>query len=257
MRHAGGSDFSVIIPTLQRSSDLHDIVAQCARHPRVLEVIVINNAPRPLSWESPKVRVLQQDRNIYVNPAWNLGAREARGEYLAIVNDDVRFNDDAFEMAARGLRWFGIIGPDRSCFSQEKAGHSKLRLARSSATLFYYGTFMCLRRKDYVPIPEEMRIWGGDDWLIATQRRPPGVLVGVPFSTEMGTTTHSAEAQALRAIEQATADRILIPLKGTRWWHGAIRSFDQAREFRHRLRSRVSGSVSPGSNDAEKGGMSQ
>ena len=76
------SEFSVIIPTLQRAKELHELVEMCAAHPRVLEVLVINNAPEPLVWDSPKVRVLQQAENIYVNPAWNLGAREARGEYL-------------------------------------------------------------------------------------------------------------------------------------------------------------------------------
>lgn len=113
----GRGRFSVVIPTLQRSEDLWAIVNQCAAHSRVLEVLVVNNAPTPLVWESPKVRVLQQQRNIYVNPAWNLGAREARGDFLAIVNDDVRFDDAAFDLAARGLRWFGVVGPDRSCFS--------------------------------------------------------------------------------------------------------------------------------------------
>ena len=91
--------FSVVIPTLQRSDDLDAIVKQCAAHPLVFEVLVINNSPRPLVWESAKVRVLQQERNIYVNPAWNLGAREARGEFLAIVNDDVRFDDLAFDLS--------------------------------------------------------------------------------------------------------------------------------------------------------------
>lgn len=142
----GRGRFSVVIPTLQRSEDLWAIVNQCAAHPRVLEVLVVNNAPTPLVWESPKVRVLQQQRNIYVNPAWNLGAREARGDFLAIVNDDVRFDDAAFDLAARGLRWFGVVGPDRSCFSLTQEEEPRLRLARRSTTLFGFGTFMCMRR---------------------------------------------------------------------------------------------------------------
>ncbi|MGN2297909.1 glycosyltransferase family 2 protein [Micrococcus luteus KDCGSN] len=227
--------FSVVIPTLQRSDDLDAIVKQCAAHPLVFEVLVINNSPRPLVWESAKVRVLQQERNIYVNPAWNLGAREARGEFLAIVNDDVRFNDLAFDLAARGLRWFGVVGPDRSCFSLGRLEHPRLRLARRSTTLFGFGTFMCMRRDNYHPIPEEMRIWGGDDWLILQQRKPPGALVGVPFATEMGTTTQSPEAQQLRTEEQAVADRILPDLEGTRWWHRWLRGVEILREARHRL----------------------
>ena len=235
----GRGRFSVVIPTLQRSEDLWAIVNQCAANPRVLEVLVVNNASTPLVWESPKVRVLQQQRNIYVNPAWNLGAREARGEFLAVVNDDVRFDDVAFDLAARGLRWFGVVGPDRFCFSLAQQEEPRLRLARRSATLFGFGTFMCMRRGNYRPVPEEMRIWGGDDWLIQSQRKPPGAIVGVPFATEMGTTTHSAEAQRLRNEEQATADRILPPLEGSQWWHRPLQGIEVLRETRNNLRTRA------------------
>ena len=65
--------FSVVIPTLQRATELRPLVDVCAAHPLVGEVIVVNNASAPLSWESPKVRVLHQEANIYVNAAWNLG----------------------------------------------------------------------------------------------------------------------------------------------------------------------------------------
>lgn len=51
--------FSVIVPTLQRSGELHQLVDQCVAHPLVQEVIVINNATNPVIWDSPKVRVLQ------------------------------------------------------------------------------------------------------------------------------------------------------------------------------------------------------
>ncbi len=60
--------FSVVIPTLQRSPDLHPLIEQCAAHPLVLEVLIINNSTDPLTSESSKVRVIQQDENIYVNP---------------------------------------------------------------------------------------------------------------------------------------------------------------------------------------------
>lgn len=234
--------FSVVIPTLQKSDRLDEVVSICAPHPLVLEVIVINNAPQPLTWDSPKVRVLQQEQNIFVNPAWNLGAREARGEYLAIINDDLVFDPEALTQTAQILRrgMFGIVGPDRSTFTEPTPGRPRHRLARGSGTTFGFGTFMCMRRADYVPIPEEMRIWGGDDWLIANQRRPPAVLLGVRFRTEMGTSSGSAAIQALRASEQESADRILIPLDGTRWWHRVVRWVDAARDARYQLREGAS-----------------
>lgn len=220
MVHANSGQFSVIIPTLQFADGLDGLVRQCAAHPLVVEVLVINNASSPLRWESNKVRVLQQSENIYVNPAWNLGAREARGEFLAIINDDVRFDDAAFSVALRGLRWFGIVGPAASCFSLSTGKRTALCLpTRISATWSGLGTFMCLRRSNYVPIPEEMLIWGGDDWLLKQQSRPPGAIHGVWFKTQMGTTSRSPMAQAMWSVEQERALRHLTPLHGIHWWH--------------------------------------
>lgn len=236
MDYAG--QFSVVIPTLQRSDDLRTVVDQCAAHPLVAEVLVINNATDPLAFESPKVRVLDQGRNIFVNPAWNLGAREARGEYLAIINDDILFEDGALTHAQRALRSrrFGVIGPAQDAFNRPAHGRRRVKIAPFFSFKGSFGTFMCLRRADYTPIPEEMRIWGGDDWLFLTQSRPNGVLSGYRFDTEMGTSSGSPEFQALRAAELATARPILMPLYRTRWWHRPVEYLDRIRKFSKRLR---------------------
>ncbi|KAB1639190.1 glycosyltransferase family 2 protein [Pseudoclavibacter terrae] len=229
--------FTVIIPTLQRSERLGALIDTCTRSPLVLEILVINNVQEPLTNYSSKLRIIQQDENIYVNPAWNLGARQARGDLLAIVNDDVSFDEEALEHAARVLDrgWFSVVGPDRSTFATASSRTIAHRLARHDATTWYFGTFMCLRTVDYVAIPEEMRIWGGDDWIIQSQNRPPAVLIRTRFETDMSTSSGSPEFRALRAEEQATADRILSPIFGTRWWHSPLVRVTHARIRMHRL----------------------
>ena len=223
--------FSVIIPTLQRSDGLRGVALQCARHPLVQEVLVINNAPVELGFTHPRLRVLQQETNIFVNPAWNLGASEARGAYLAIVNDDVEFDDEALTYAGRILRRgiFGIVGPDKSTFHDDGARPISHRLARHAAPTRWFGTFMCLRRSDYVPIPDDLRIWGGDDWLIANQRRPPAALIRTRFRTEMSTTTRSAEFQQMFSAEREATERLLAPIRGRKWWHHAQRWHENLR----------------------------
>lgn len=228
-------EFSVIIPTLQRSEDLVPIIRQCAAHPDVLEVIVVNNAQQPLDVEAENVRVLQQEVNIFVNPAWNLGAREARGRFLAIINDDVRFQDEALAHAAEILRRgdYAIVSAARACFSDGRSKDRPIDHRFAGLGNHYFGNFMCMRREDYVPIPEEMLIWGGDDWLYLTQLRPNAVLVNTRFVTTMGTTTQSPEFKAMRKQEQLVADRLLLPLRGTQPWHKRalrIERFDQLRQ---------------------------
>ena len=166
--------FSVIIPTLQRSRELPELVELCAVHPTVREVIVVNNHPDPLDFGRENVRVLQQERNIYVNPAWNLGVREARAEYLAIINDDVLFDpvvlDVAAEFVVKPRR--GILALEGTFLNREHATRPRLRVAGSNLIGNSFGMFMCLRRENYVPIPEDLKVWGGDDWLFFHQPWP-------------------------------------------------------------------------------------
>lgn len=115
--------FSVIIPTLQKSSRLRPLVDLYCSHGLVGEVIIINNAPEPLVHDHPKVRILQQEQNIYVNPAWNMGAREARHPLLAISNDDILPSPRIIAAAARLLKFpVGIIGPSSDSFTRERDG---------------------------------------------------------------------------------------------------------------------------------------
>lgn len=234
------SKFSVVIPTLQRSEHLPEVVARCSRHPMVGEILIINNAQESLTFDLPKVRVLNQEENIFVNPAWNLGAREAQFEYLAIVNDAVLFEDNAFELADKALRYniFGIVGPDATCFRSpvEKPG---IRLSRPSPTLDGFGTFMCLRTKNYTPIPSDLKIWGGDDLLILNQHRPPAVMIGTRFVTDMSTTSGSAEFQAIRKREHEKTVELAATIEFKRWWHRPFYAINDLRKYKDTLRKLI------------------
>ncbi|MBB5598176.1 glycosyltransferase family 2 protein [Neomicrococcus lactis] len=226
--------FSVIIPTLQRSADLDPLVTQCASHPLVIEVLVINNASAPLSWDSPKVRVLQQAENIYVNPAWNLGVVEAKGELLAILNDDLSFDLKVFEYCAEVLERgrFSILGPSPKAMNMSPRG--KLRHRLTSLHTEPFGTAMFMKRENYVPIPEDMKIWGGDDWLMLNQRKPVAELLGAAFRTEMSTTSGSPEFQRMRADANRVSERYLLPLRGSQPWHFPARLMTRLRVLREK-----------------------
>lgn len=226
--------FSVVIPTLQRSPDLWPLVEQCAKHPLVHEVIVINNAPNPLHFQSESVRILDQHENIYVNPAWNLGAAEAKGEWLAIINDDVSFDDELLEHAAERLRsgrW-GIIGIDGSFMNRSRATRIRNRIAAYNHIGNSFGSFMCLHRDTYSPIPSDLLIFGGDDWLFLSSPRPNLVIQGARFDTEVSATTRDPEFQAFIEAEYARARSYANDLRGTRWWHRPVFALETARRAR-------------------------
>ena len=233
--------FSVIIPTLQRSRELHELVELCAVHPTVLEVIVVNNHPDPLDFRYENVRVLQQERNIYVNPAWNLGAREARAEFLAIINDDVLFDPVVLDIAAdfvvKPRR--GILALHGKFINQEQAAPSKIRIAGSDLVGLSFGMFMCLRRENYVPIPEDLKVWGGDDWLFFHQPWPNWALMGPVVRSDVSVTSSETQFQQMLDEENRRAKEYVRQMYGSRWWHRPVDALVAARVFRARLRKVV------------------
>lgn len=184
--------FSVVIPTLQRSPMLADVVALFAGHHLVREVIIINNAAPALGFGDRKVRILDQDENIFVNPAWNLGVREARSPYLIISNDDLVFPPRLVDSALRRLGpRTGIIGPDKSCFLPGRDGRARFRPTYELTHAF--GTLMFMARSSYVPVPDQLKIFFGDDWLFYHQRRRNLLLRGPRVVSPMSVTSGSPE----------------------------------------------------------------
>ena len=124
--------FTVIMPTLQRSEVTPTLVDMYCAHPLVHEVIIVNNASTPYFRGHAKIRILDQNQNIFVNPAWNLGVVEAQSKFIIISNDDILFDPHVIDVCARALCLpVGIIGPDESSFQRAVDG-SRLgaRLAR-------------------------------------------------------------------------------------------------------------------------------
>ena len=84
--------FSIIIPTLQQDNYvLNMLLYELLNSACVGEIIIINNACKEMMFSDKKIRVINTDKNIYVNPAWKLGIRESRFEYIGLLNDDIIF----------------------------------------------------------------------------------------------------------------------------------------------------------------------
>lgn len=195
--------FAVIIPTMQRAAELDAIVAKCSSHYLVSEILIINNVSEPLHFDSPKVKVLPQEQNIGVNPAWNLGVRESTAELLAILNDDIDFDTEVFTYGKHLLsRGWGLVGPASTCLNKKSSRPIRHRIA--SGTGVPFGRLMMLRRTSYRPIPDDLIIWGGDDWLFLMQDRPSAALINTPLVTKMSSTSGATE------FTQRQMDELLI-----------------------------------------------
>jgi GT2 family glycosyltransferase/glycosyltransferase involved in cell wall biosynthesis len=83
------------------------------------EIIVVDNGSRPEELEQlrnalPRVRIVSLGVNRYFGEANNIGAEEARGEYLAFLNNDAFVHEgwlDALMCALAELPEAGAVGP--------------------------------------------------------------------------------------------------------------------------------------------------
>lgn len=169
---------------------------------------MINNAQEPITPISGKVRILQQEENIFVNPAWNLGAGQASSRYLIISNDDIAIGPVVVDALLQHLRRgrVGVIGVGRSCFKAGPNGVPRFRAAYWRS--FGFGTLMAMPRENYIEIPSDLKIWSGDDWLFDRQSQRNYTLEGVRVGTRMSVTSGEP-----RFHEQSVLDRRLYQSK--------------------------------------------
>jgi glycosyltransferase involved in cell wall biosynthesis len=174
------------------------LLASLQRDAAVKEIIVIDNTQdgTQVFSDSHKVRYIRQLKNIYVNPAWNVGVFLAREDYIAILNDDITVPEQVFSAIANiPFENSGIIGTSHPHIDQVETP-SRFRIenfdiAATPIRTWGWGIFMVMAKKHYIEIPDDMKIWCGDDYLFH-QNRAAGRTNGLfrfPIQTKMSTTS--------------------------------------------------------------------
>ena len=194
--------FSVIIPTLLKPSSLFALVDKLIQTAIVGEIIIINNSLSPIQFNFPKVIVYTPSENIYVNPAWNLGVSMSKYNLICLCNDDINFDVNIFSLVCKKLERndVSIIGPDSSCFNYELLNF-KFKTKSSYVRNYGYGTLMFLKKSSYVKIPDNLKIWCGDDFLFHSQKNRNYVFSGIKIFTEMSVTSNRKEFDFIKMYD--------------------------------------------------------
>lgn len=173
--------YSVIIPTLLKSELIWKLLDDLNNCPEVGEILVIDNSGRFKS-DLEKVKRIEVPENIFVNPAWNLGVSLAQFENICLCNDDVNFDCRVFSEIPDPE---GVIGQFTGNYylSHEDTLEIEEIIDRPSG----WGCLMFLRREDYKPIPEFLKIACGDDYLLKSL--PAFQLKGLKIHTRMSSTS--------------------------------------------------------------------
>lgn len=197
----GNSLFTVVIPTMWKSVHSRNLLETLDSCRAVGEIFIVNNNPAltpDYLKNLNKVTLYSSGFNEYVNPSWNIGVQQAKHELVALCNDDIVFNTDILNTI--NISDDTLIGLDTSCYKlTEDATETRLQLTHSRGHGF--GCLMFFKKKDYVVIPEQLKVWYGDDYLLANFKYVY-TLHGLAVKTNMSTT--SAKPEFNEIIQQDT-----------------------------------------------------
>ena len=183
--------FSVIIPTMWKSPRITKLVEDLCNCESVGEVIIIDNAPGEDQRlpNNGKIALHLMAENIYVNPAWNYGVERSQFENILICNDDLNFDPKFLSIFDDSLQHVGIIG--MAFENYQLKADANIHLKAMKQRPYGWGCLMLIHKSKYTPIPEDLLIANGDDWL--AQHATPFVLHGLSIQSEISTTSRMDE----------------------------------------------------------------
>ena len=184
--------FSVIIPTIWKSEYTLDLLKAYQDSDLVQEIILINNAPKetPSNFVEYSKIVHHKTKNIYVNPAWNLGVEMAKNENMLISNDDVLFDVDAALAHVKSLEDYGAIGVNPISYDQKP---TKFALENKHYITKGWGCLIFVKKSKWVDIPNDLKIWFGDDWIVKKINPIQSLSVKGGIVTKIATSSGSRE----------------------------------------------------------------
>ena len=163
---------SVVIPTLQKNVELlNNLVKALNNDNSVTEIIIIDNSIKGYAYESDKVRVIVPKENLFVNASWNLGVKEAKEDVVALLNDDITIPENFCQSVVSQMHEkMGVVGFHRDYIINipkvvPTLASTDIVLEKAIGRCSYFGVAMFLYKTSYFEIPEDIKIYWGDDWL--------------------------------------------------------------------------------------------
>lgn len=165
---------SYIIPTMWKSDLIYKTIDQVKASAFGSELIIIENANTEFESDASNIRVIKPGKNIFVNPAWNLGVELANNTYVCLVNDDIAFNLNLFEKNFHQQLINSDLKKDLGIISFKSGGGfydtinentDTIELVHSLSSGTGFGQFMLFEKDLYEPIPDSMKIFYGDNYI--------------------------------------------------------------------------------------------
>lgn len=180
---------SVIIPSYKRDTVLGAVKSVLDQTHKNIELLVVDDcSPKPVkdilsSIIDPRLRVIRQEKNSGVSAARNQGVKEARGDFIAFLDDDDKWLPRKLE---RQLEIMEKTGSDASVtqffreaankVTQEKGFKGSVPIwAKVSGMAVLIGSGMVIRKDKFLevgPFNEKLPRAEDWDWLVRSRKMP-------------------------------------------------------------------------------------
>ena len=174
--------FSIVIPTLQKDTKiLKMLLDELNQDQTVGEIILIDNSLQGFEYNSDKLRIIVPNENLFVNQSWNLGVEKAKFDYVGILNDDILLPKNLVSDVYSFLQGenIGLVGIDKKSIFGYKPEeikaypqNSEIKYLPIKNDLYigYWGVAIFGKKSNFSEIPQEMKIWCGDNFLLKTNQ---------------------------------------------------------------------------------------
>ena len=163
-----------VIPTLWKDQNIHKTFKSFSsiNDPNA-RMIVINNTNIVKGHTDSRIEFVNLGYNSFVNPAWNLGVHKSQTEYVCLLNDDIiidlktlhnfiikqrpEFTGFSYLNREGQLRKNSIqlVRYDEDILSNYGYGKNKMPHG--------FGQFMLFKKNNWLKIPDNIKIFHGDD----------------------------------------------------------------------------------------------
>ena len=193
--------FSVIIPTIWKGETLNDLLINFYNCELIGEVILINNDNKnskaiPLH---DKLIYVEPQKNLFVNPSWNLGVRMSKSNNIIISNDDILFDVDYFinslidvDKNYINFKELGIIGMHSDNYKLESnSSNVSFKSHGMSESTGGWACLLAFNKKNWTPIPEQLKIYYGDNFLLGLGKQILD-MEGLKVETKMSSSANTS-----------------------------------------------------------------
>jgi glycosyltransferase involved in cell wall biosynthesis len=164
---------TVVVPTMWRHGAFLDFAQDFLQLDCVERLIIINNdetkTPIHPILSSDKVTMIGHGRNIFVNPAWNLGVNTSETPIVCILNDDLNFDIRLFQRVSRFFKpGMGAIGLSNGIqeYGQTPLTDGMIQFEPfNGQACFGFGNLMFVRQETWRDIPPGLDIFFGDNFI--------------------------------------------------------------------------------------------